>query len=166
MRTKIIAALIALAALALAGCGTAPAQTILSRIRGCTGIWTASGSSLDDNTVSEGGCSLPDGTLLNIYVWEDNIDQHDYVYQNDPCGPMEVVNPPAPDGCIVGNRPLPWFVDVGSSGGAWVVAESDWAKVAAALHGQIVTKIPASWCNTNCPVPGLPCNLGGPCPTG
>ncbi len=163
MRVR-VAALLALTALALTGCGGSPAQTILSKIPGCTASWGGGGNSLDDNTISEGGCSLRDGTGVDIYVWEDTIDQHDYVYQNDPCGQMDVVNPPAPDGCIVGYRPMPWFIDVASSGGAMVVAKRDWANVAAALHGQIVTKIPASWCNTNCPVPGLPCNLGGVCP--
>jgi hypothetical protein len=152
MRTR-IAALLALAALTLMGCGTAPAQTILSKIPGCTGIWTSGGNSLD-NTISEGGCTLSDETSLNIYVFEDAGSQHDYVYQNDPCETMQVVNPPAPDGCIVGSNPQPWFVDVGTSGGALIVAESDWAKVAADLHGQVVTKIAASWCLTNCPIPG------------
>jgi hypothetical protein len=135
-----------------------PALVIMKKIPGCTNITTDGGGSLDDNTISEGSCQLADGTNVNVYVWMagDITDQHDYVYQNaSNCTASSSSVFPVPDGCFVGNNPRLWFIDVAT--GSFLSrsgAESDWTPIENALAVTPVTKVPASWCSTICPVPG------------
>lgn len=125
------------------------AQPILSKIPGCGNISTTGGFSIDDNTVAERSCYLPDGTSVKIYVWAagDTSDQHDFVYWNGNC--TSSVAPPfnAPDGCFVGNNPMPWFIDISTSTYSMSGAEIDWAQVENALGGSRITATPASWCS-------------------
>jgi hypothetical protein len=135
-------------ATSITGCGgPSVAQTIMSKIPGCSSVTTSGGDSLDDNTISEGSCTLPDGTSLNAYVWAagDASDLEQYVYWNPVCASSFPPPDNAPDGCIVGNRPQPWFIDISTSNYAMTAAQSDWAAVEAALNGEHVSHIPASW---------------------
>lgn len=139
------------------------AQAILSKIPGCGSISTASGNSLDDNTIAEGSCDLSNGASLTVYVWAagDTSDQHDYVYWNAKCTSSGAPPLNAPDGCFVGSNPTPWFIDVSTSNYAMSFAESAWTPVENALNGLHVTKAPLSWCVNTCPSPGQPSHSGG-----
>jgi hypothetical protein len=122
----------------LAGCGSpSPAQKIMSKIPGCSGISTSGGSSLDDNTVSEGGCTLDDGTNLSIYVWAagDVSDLEQYMYLSSNPGYC----------CIVGSKPMPWAISLDTSAYAPSYAAGLWSSVERALRGAAVTSVPASW---------------------
>jgi hypothetical protein len=142
-----------------------PALTIMQKIHGCTGITTDGGDSLDDNTVAEGSCQLANGTDVRVYVWfsGDITDQHDYVYQNDSsCAASSWSVSNVPDGCFVGSDPEPWFIDVQTNDTfSMSAAESEWASVENGLTAIHVGKVPVSWCNSFCPVPGQPDGGGG-----
>ena len=135
----------------------------MKKIPGCTSIMTNGGNSLDDNTVSEGSCQLADGTNVSVYVWlaGDTSDQHDYVYWNGNCTSSGSSPFNSPDGCFVGRDPQPWFIDISTSGISMSGAESELAPVENALTGFQVTKVPASWCSYNCPIPGQSGGSGG-----
>jgi hypothetical protein len=142
-----------------------PALTIMKQIPGCTGITTNGGDSFDDNTVSEGSCTLADGTHVRVYVWfdGDTSEQHDYVYQNaSNCSSSSSSTFSVPDGCFVGSNPQPWFIDVATSSDfSTSGAQSDWAAVEDGLSVTPVTNVPLSWCSNFCPVPGQPSHGGG-----
>ncbi len=68
----------------------------------------------DDNTVSEGQCSLPadrygNGPAISVWVWAkgDAADQHRFIKQNMV----------ADDCYLSGSRPSPWFADLNFSPG-------------------------------------------------
>jgi hypothetical protein len=118
------------------GCaaGPSPAQTLMGKIPGCTGVSTSGGNSLDDNTVSEGSCTLNDGTEVNVYLWAagdtSDLEQYVYISSGDGC-------------CVVGTKPQPWavsfdYLGVGNDPG-------DWSAVEDALSGQAVPNPPSSW---------------------
>jgi hypothetical protein len=138
MRVR-IAVLFANAVLTLAGCGSSPAQTILSKLPGYSDIQTFGGVSLDDNTISEGNCTF-DETTLQIYVWAagDTSDQHQFVSFGDPCE-ASLTPGSSQDGCIVGTRPTPWYISVGTDGYWPPVAAALWRKIARALRGRVVS---------------------------
>lgn len=142
-----------------------PALTIMKEIPGCTGITTNGGDSFDDNTVSEGSCTLADGTHVRVYVWfdGDTSEQHDYVYQNaSSCSSSSLSTFSVPDGCFVGGNPQPWFIDVDTSSDfSTSGAQSDWAAVEDGLAVTPMTSVPFSWCSTFCPVSGQPSHGGG-----
>lgn len=119
---------------------------MLGEIPRCHSISASGGLAHDNNTISEGRCTLPNGTYLTIYVWAagDTSDQHNYVHQHDvPC--QKAVKPGyAPNGCIIGSSPTPWFAYILTSGGAPGYATEVWNSVTTALNGRLVTNIPAS----------------------
>ena len=122
----------------LAGCGgPSAAQTIMNKIPGCSGISTSGGSSLDDNTISEGGCTLSGTTNLSIYVWAAGDVSDLEQYMSFAANPVYC--------CIVGSKPMPWAISLDTSAYAPSYAASLWAAVESALKGQAVTNPPSSW---------------------
>jgi hypothetical protein len=130
-------------ALWVVGCDRSPSEAakFMSSIPGCSGISTQGGDSLDDNTVSEGNCTLSDGSDLDVYIWGDGdtSDLEQYVYINASSGQC----------CIVGTTPVPWAISLNTI----MAVDDDWTSVETALHGQTVTNPPASWSAGVGPVP-------------
>jgi len=133
---RTIATGVAVASL-LAGCGgPSVAQKIMNRIPGCSSISTSGGSSLNDNTFSEGSCTLSD-TNLSIYVWAEGDASDLEQYMSFAANPGYC--------CIVGSKPMPWAISLDTSAYAPSYAASLWATVERALNGQAVTNPPSSW---------------------
>jgi hypothetical protein len=170
MRAAILSAGIVLL-LALSGCASSPSPppaTLLGKIPGCTGIQTEPGSAYDDNTAAEGSCTLADGTNLNLYMWppSDTADQKDYIYQTAEGTPNGCIlqsdnttgfNLASGNECIMGSTSgYLWFITLDITTSASSYAASLVPPIVSALHGQLMTHVPPSWCSVNCSPPTSP----------
>jgi hypothetical protein len=120
------------------GSGLSAAASLMREIPGCSGLSTWGGSSLDENTIDEGKCTLDDGTMLDTYVWaaDDTSDLEQYVYWNGN----------SDSGCcIVGTTPTPWTVSLDTMAFASSYVTSLMSSVESALNGTLVTNPPPSW---------------------
>lgn len=138
---------------ALCGCDSTPlpAQKMLARIPGCSGVRAYGGNTMPgfgmppDFNTSEGACLLPSDGDVEIVTWPswDTSDQQNFVYWNG-----SRLNGPStpPDCCLVGTSPVPWAAAITDEDVyAASVRAADWSSVASALGGQKVTNAPPSW---------------------
>jgi hypothetical protein len=111
LRARLVVAVVFCTLFGVAGCGGAPAPAgiLMGKIHGCINVVTSGGSKQDDNTISEGQCSLPadrygNGPAISVWVWPkgDVADHRRFISQNMM----------ADDCYISGSRPSPWFADL------------------------------------------------------
>jgi hypothetical protein len=172
MRVGVLSAGIILL-LALSSCtsssSSSPATPLLGKIPGCSQIQTQRGSTNDDNTTAEGGCTLSDGTGLNLYLWPsgDSSDQEDFAYQTaygtsngctvqtDNSTGLTLASGQV---CIMGDTSAyPWFItlDIQLTAPGNVTGLAP--PIESALNGKLVTYPPTSWCTSGyCPAPSSP----------
>lgn len=81
-------------------------------------------------------------------------DEEDYICQTaegttDDCIPQSDNAPASGNDCIMGGTSaLLWFITIDTTDYAPSYAASLASPIVSALHGQLVTRVPASWCNT------------------
>jgi len=151
--------------LALSGCAAStasPAAPILRKIPGCTEIVTGPGD-VNVATIAEGRCTLSDGTTLDLYTWPSlaAAAEKDYIYGTadailDGCLPQSVNGVAGGNDCIMGGTSgLLWFITLDTTAYAPSYATSLASPIVRALHGQLVTFVPVSWCDGTYCVPAV-----------